>query len=64
MKIAVNIVTFNSARDIAACLESLREQTFRDFRIHILDNASSDDTLKTIEPFDVEYLARSPVNTG
>lgn len=64
MKIAVNIVTFNSARDIAACLESLREQTFRDFRIHVLDNASSDDTLKTIEPFDVEYLARSPVNTG
>ncbi|MBI2149062.1 MAG: glycosyltransferase family 2 protein [Acidobacteria bacterium] len=64
MKVAVNVVTFNSARDIAACLESLRQQTFRDFRIHVLDNASTDDTLKTIEPFDVEYLARSPVNTG
>jgi GT2 family glycosyltransferase len=60
----VNIVTFNSAGDIAACLESLRRQTFDDFRIHILDNASSDDTVKAIEPFDVEYLVRSPVNTG
>jgi GT2 family glycosyltransferase len=63
-KVAVNIVTFNSARDIAACLESLRGQTFTDFEIHILDNASSDDTLKIVEPFDIEYLARSPVNTG
>jgi GT2 family glycosyltransferase len=63
-KVAVNIVTFESARDIAACLESLRQQTFRDFQIHILDNASADDTLKIVEPFDVEYLMRSPINTG
>ena len=63
-KVAVNIVTFNSARDIAACLDSLRAQTFHDFRVHILDNASSDDTLKLIEPFDIDYLVRSPVNTG
>lgn len=64
MRVAANIVTFNSAQDIAACLQSLQKQTFRDFRIHILDNASSDDTLKVIEPFDVDYLMRSPVNTG
>jgi GT2 family glycosyltransferase len=63
-KVSVNIVTFNSARDIAACLESLHRQTFQDFHIHILDNASSDDTLKLIEPFDVDYMERSPVNTG
>src|SRR5215470_16399293 len=63
-RVAVNIVTFNSAPDIAACLESLRRQLFRDFEIHILDNASSDDTLQIIEPFDIEYLMRSPVNTG
>jgi len=63
-KLAVNIVTFNSALDIAACLESLERQTFRDFEIHILDNASSDETLRIIEPYDVEYVMRSPVNTG
>ena len=63
-KVAVNIVTFNSARDIAACLESLKGQTFDDFEIHVLDNASSDETLKVIEPFDVAYLERSPINTG
>ncbi|HEY2379789.1 MAG TPA: glycosyltransferase family 2 protein [Terriglobia bacterium] len=64
VKVAVNIVTFNSAGDIAACLESLRLQTFTDVAVHIFDNASSDDTLKTVEPFDVQYLMRSPVNTG
>jgi GT2 family glycosyltransferase len=64
VKVAVNIVTFNSADDIGACLESLCSQTFKDFTIHILDNASVDGTLKIIEPFDVEYVLRSPVNSG
>ena len=63
MKVAVNIVTYNSAGDIAACLESLAAQDFRDFRIHILDNASSDDTLAKLKGFDIT-LVRSGVNTG
>ena len=63
VKVAVNIVTFNSAGDIAACLESLKAQTFRDFRIHILDNASSDGTVEKLKGSDV-VLVQSPVNTG
>ncbi len=63
-RVAVNIVTFNSGGDIGACLESLRKQTFAGFEIHIFDNASTDDTLKVLEPFEVDYLCRSPVNTG
>src|SRR5262245_1375389 len=62
--VAVNIVTFNSAADIKACLESLQQQTFRDLAIHILDNASEDGTLKVIEPFEIDYLMRCTVNTG
>jgi GT2 family glycosyltransferase len=64
VKVAVNIVTFNSGRDIAACLESLQKQTFQDFRIHIFDNASSDDTLRIVSSFQVDYLKHSRVNTG
>lgn len=63
VKVAVNIVTFNSAGDIAACLESLAAQTFRDFHIHILDNASSDDTVAKLKGFDAT-LVQSSVNTG
>ena len=63
-KVAGNIVTFNSADDIRACLESVRTQSFRDYRIHIFDNASVDETLKIIEPFEVDYLVHTPVNVG
>jgi len=63
VKVAVNIVTFNSADDIAACLESLKSQTFRDFRIHVLDNASRDSTLEKLAGVDLD-IVRSPVNTG
>jgi GT2 family glycosyltransferase len=64
VRVAVNIVTFNSARDIQACLESLQRQTYTDFDVHVLDNASNDDLLKMVEPFDIAYVTRSRVNTG
>src|SRR5690242_18294494 len=63
-KVAVNIVTFNSAQDIGNCLLSLRHQTFPDFQVHVFDNASKDDTLKTVESFSADGIVRSPVNTG
>jgi GT2 family glycosyltransferase len=63
VKVAVNIVTFNSGEDVAACLESLGRQTFRDFRIHVLDNASIDGTIKALSGFDLD-LIRSQSNTG
>ena len=61
--VAVNIVTFNSAADIAPCLDSLKEQSFRDFRIHVLDNASADDTVARVGAYDVD-LIRSSINSG
>lgn len=64
MKVAVNIVTFNSSHDIAACLESLHRQTFTDFKIQVCDNASSDGTLNVIDSLNVNCVIRSSVNTG
>jgi GT2 family glycosyltransferase len=63
VKVAVNIVTFNSASDITVCLDSLKGQTFRDFQIHVLDNASSDNTLERLSGYDIQ-LTRSAANTG
>ena len=63
VKVAVNIVTFNSADDIVACLDSLQLQTFRDFRIHVLDNDSKDDTIARIAAYDLD-LVRSTFNSG
>ena len=61
--VSINIVTFNSGTDIGPCLDSLNRQTFRDFRIRVLDNASSDRTLDVVSAYDVD-LVRSPSNTG
>jgi GT2 family glycosyltransferase len=63
VKVAVNIVTFNSGEDIATCLESVGRQIFRDFRIHVLDNASTDGTIKALSGFELD-LIRSQSNTG
>jgi GT2 family glycosyltransferase len=63
VKASVNIVTFNSASDILPCLDSVKQQTFRDFRIHVLDNASSDNTAELLRDYDLD-LIRSPVNSG
>jgi GT2 family glycosyltransferase len=63
VRVSVNIVTFNSAGDIRSCLDSLRNQCFRDFKVHIFDNASSDGTLDCLAGFDVDVV-KSSVNTG
>jgi len=63
VKVAVNIVTFNSAGDIVKCLEGLDRQTFRDFRVHVLDNASSDATIKELKGLPIDLIT-SKVNLG
>jgi len=63
VRVAVNIVTYNSAEDIVACIESVRAQTFRDFRIHVLDNDSRDQTIERIAAYDLD-LVRSSANSG
>jgi GT2 family glycosyltransferase len=63
VNVAVNIVTYNSAADIEACLESLRRQTYADFRIHVLDNDSADDTIQRIAGYTLD-LVRSTANCG
>jgi GT2 family glycosyltransferase len=40
--VLVSIVTYNSARDIEACLESIRRQTWQNITVCVWDNASSD----------------------
>ena len=48
-KTFVIIVNYNSRKFIQPCLESLKKQSFRDFRLVVVDNASSDDSLKIIK---------------
>lgn len=51
MKLSVQLVTWNGERYIPKLLESLRLQTFKDWELLVLDNASTDKTVTLIENF-------------
>ncbi len=63
--VAFVVVTFNSARDIAGCLESIAAQSLPDFRIVVVDNASGDETVGVVQRSSVDLtLVRNDTNRG
>ncbi len=50
-RMLISIVTFNSARHLRSCLQSLRAQAGAETRICVWDNASSDDCLEIASSF-------------
>ena len=49
--ISICIPTYNSERYISECINSVLNQTYKNFEIIISDNSSNDNTLKIIESF-------------
>jgi GT2 family glycosyltransferase len=52
MTVAVTIVTFNSARFIAQCLQYVLQQDYPAFEIVVVDNASTDETPAILKQFE------------
>jgi GT2 family glycosyltransferase len=50
-KLVISIVTWNSEKTIRACIESVLAQSFTDYRLHVFDNNSSDETLHILKSF-------------
>jgi GT2 family glycosyltransferase len=48
-RVAINIVTFNSAASIDACLTSVFQQDYGDFEVTVIDNNSKDDTRERLK---------------
>ena len=48
-KVSINIVTWNSSVYLPFCLNAIFQQTYRDFNVLIIDNASSDGTLDYLQ---------------
>lgn len=65
-RVLVSIVAYNSAPDIVPCLESLKSQTFRDFVVHVWDNASSDESPRILASCGnfIHTTHLSPTNVG
>lgn len=62
--VVFSIVTWNSEEDIGGLLESLKEQTFKDFNIIIVDNGSKDKTLKIAQRYDNIVCIKNSANLG
>ncbi|MHB1651433.1 MAG: glycosyltransferase [Desulfitobacteriaceae bacterium] len=67
-KVSVLIPTYNREKLLKIALESLVQQTSRDFEVVVLDNASGDGTEGCVESFadrlpNLRYI-RQPVNVG
>lgn len=61
--VSVIVPTFNRSTDLKKCLESLTEQTYRDFEIIVIDDGSTDETPKLAQTFKVR-LIRNERNMG
>ena len=48
-KVSIHLVTWNGEKYLAECLNSILEQTFKDYLLIIIDNGSVDKTLQIIE---------------
>jgi N-acetylglucosaminyl-diphospho-decaprenol L-rhamnosyltransferase len=57
MDISIIVVTYNSDRQIKACLQSVLNQLGVAFEIIVVDNASADTTLKELEGLNVRVIA-------
>lgn len=51
VKVSVIIPTFNNEKDIEQCIKSILNQSYSDFEIIIVDDASTDNTLSVLEKY-------------
>ncbi len=68
-KLTINLVVYNGEKYIPYLLESLKKQTFKDFEMIVIDNASTDKTVEFVEAglkdSGVEYrLIKNSENVG
>ena len=62
--VSVQIVTYNSEKDIKGCLNSVFSQSYPVEKVTIIDNKSKDQTLQIIAPFKNVQLIRNDINNG
>lgn len=55
-EMSIIIPTFNSAKTLAVCLDSILKQSFTDFEVLIMDGLSTDNTLEIVKSYDDERL--------
>lgn len=66
LKLTISIVTWNSAETIYGCIQSVLNQSFRDYELFIFDNDSKDNTVSIVESFNDKRirLTKNLANLG
>lgn len=62
--VSVQIVTFNSGKDIENCLKAVKNQSYLIHRIIVIDNNSNDDTLLKVKEFKNVEIVENKNNVG
>ena len=55
-KVSIIIRTKNEERWISSCLSAIKDQSFKDFEIILVDNGSTDKTISPAKKFDIEKI--------
>ena len=56
IRVSVIIPTYNRAKDLERCLDSLLQQTFKDFENIVINNGCTDETLNVIQKYPVKVI--------
>ena len=57
-KVSIIIPMYNSKKYIAECLNSIFGQTFKDFEVIVVDDCSTDDSVKIVEDYMPKFEGR------
>jgi len=64
MIVSVVIPTYNEEEEIEECLKSLKNQSYKKFEVIIVDDGSTDDTVKIVQKYKVKVLKQNHGGPG
>lgn len=68
-RVAIVVLNWNGIADTLMCLDSLLEQTYKDFRVVVVDNGSKDNSKELLDKYQLDHadmvdVIYNPVNFG
>lgn len=64
MRVSIIVTSHNYGHFLAECLESIRAQTFKDYELIVIDDASQDNTVEVARAYSPNRLIRFGTNQG